>query len=252
MNDDELLRYSRHIMLPDMDIAGQEKLLNAKVLLIGAGGLGSPIALYLGAAGVGQLTIVDDDQVDNSNLQRQIAHGWEDVGRNKATSAAAAVRALNTGLKLIAIDRRLDAVELAAQVAAADLVLDATDNAETRFLLNDLCWQHRTVLVSGAAIRWEGQVSVFDPNQPDSPCYQCLYPNTNPDNPLNCSENGVISPLVGVIGSMQALEAIKCLTGVGKSLVGTVLFFDGKFTDWQRIGLSKNPGCPICADASRA
>ena len=218
MNDAQLLQFSRHIMLPDFDVAGQERLLQSKVLLIGAGGLGSPIALYLGAAGVGELTIVDDDQVDSSNLQRHT------------------------------INRRLDAEALGGQIAAVDLVIDATDNAETRFLLNRICWQRRTPLVSGAAVRWEGHISVFDANRHDSPCYQCLYPDTQLDDQLNCAENGVISPLVGVIGSMQALEAIKCLTEIGESLVGTVLFFDAKFAEWRRIGLSKNPNCPVCAN----
>ena len=179
----------------------------------------------LGAAGVGELTIVDDDQIDSSNLQRQIAHGHADIGSNKASSAAESVLALNPSTVCHAINRRLDADALETQIAAADIVIDATDNAETRFLLNRICWQQRTALVSGAAVRWEGHISVFDANQPDSPCYQCLYPNTELDDQLNCAESGVISPLVGVIGSMQALEAIKCLTGIGEALVGTVLFF---------------------------
>jgi adenylyltransferase/sulfurtransferase len=248
MNDAQLLQFSRHIMLPDFDVAGQERLLQSKVLLIGAGGLGSPIALYLGAAGVGELTIVDDDQVDSSNLQRQIAHSDADIGRNKATSAAESVQALNPSTVCHTINRRLDAEALGGQIAAVDLVIDATDNAETRFLLNRICWQRRTPLVSGAAVRWEGHISVFDANRHDSPCYQCLYPDTQLDDQLNCAENGVISPLVGVIGSMQALEAIKCLTEIGESLVGTVLFFDAKFAEWRRIGLSKNPNCPVCAN----
>lgn len=248
MNDAQLLQFSRHIMLSDFDIAGQESLLRAKVLLIGAGGLGSPIALYLGAAGVGELTIVDDDLVDSSNLQRQIAHGHADIGSNKASSAAQSVAALNPSAVCHAINRRLDADALETQISSTDLVIDATDNAETRFLLNRICWQQRTALVSGAAVRWEGHISVFDANQPDSPCYQCLYPNTELDDQLNCAESGVISPLVGVIGSMQALEAIKCLTGTGEALVGTVLFFDAKFAEWRRIGLTKNPSCPICAN----
>ena len=247
MNDAQLLQFSRHIMLPDFDVAGQERLLQSKVLLIGAGGLGSPIALYLGAAGVGELTIVDDDQVDSSNLQRQIAHSDADIGRNKATSAES-VPALNHSTVCHTINRRLDAEALGGQIAAVDLVIDATDNAETRFLLNRICWQRRTPLVSGAAVRWEGHISVFDANRHDSPCYQCLYPDTQLDDQLNCAENGVISPLVGVIGSMQALEAIKCLTEIGESLVGTVLFFDAKFAEWRRIGLSKNPNCPVCAN----
>jgi adenylyltransferase/sulfurtransferase len=246
MNDQELLRYSRQIMLPDFDVVGQERLLSASVLLIGAGGLGSPIALYLAAAGIGSLTIVDDDGVDSSNLQRQIAHGEADLGINKAASAAAAIRALNPATHVTAIDHRLAEPELSQQIVKADLVLDATDNAESRYGLNAACWQAGKPLVSGAAIRWEGQVSVFDPRQPSSPCYRCLYPELGGDAALNCAENGVIAPLVGVIGSMQALEAIKHLAGTGSSLVGTVLFFDGKYGEWQRITLTKNPDCPIC------
>jgi len=252
MNDDQLLQFSRHIMLPDFDVAGQERLLQSKVLLIGAGGLGSPIALYLGAAGVGELTIVDDDQIDSSNLQRQIAHSHASIGADKATSAAESVLALNPSTVCQAINRRLGADALKTQIAAADIVIDATDNAETRFLLNEICWQQCKPLVSGAAVRWEGHISVFDANRHDSPCYQCLYPNTQLDDQLNCAESGVISPLVGVIGSLQALEAIKCLTGIGETLVGTVLFFDAKFAEWRRIGLSKNPSCPVCANPQRA
>lgn len=246
MNDEQLLRYSRQIMLPDFDVAGQERLLSAHVLLIGAGGLGSSIALYLAAAGIGSLTIVDDDTVDSSNLQRQIVHGEADLGVNKATSAAAAVRALNSAADVTTIGHRLAGAELSQQIALADIVLDATDNADSRYSLNAACWQTGKPLISGAAIRWEGQISVFDPAQPSSPCYRCLYPETNADAALNCAENGVIAPLVGVIGSMQALEAIKHLTGSGSSLVGTVLFFDGKYGEWQRIKLTKNPGCPVC------
>lgn len=247
MDDHQLLQFSRHIMLPDFDVEGQEKLLQASILLIGAGGLGSPIALYLGAAGVGTLTIVDDDQVDTSNLQRQIAHRTADVGVNKAKSAAISVQAINPFATVRAIQQRLPVESLQQEVDQADLVIDATDNSATRYLLNQLCWQQRTPLVSGAAVRWEGQIGVFDPRQ-ESPCYQCLYPDTQADTAQNCAENGVISPLVGVIGSMQALEAIKCLTGVGESLVGTLLFFDAKYGQWQRISLTKNPTCPVCAD----
>ena len=247
MDDHQLLQFSRHIMLPDFDVEGQEKLLQASILLIGAGGLGSPIALYLGAAGVGTLTIVDDDQVDTSNLQRQIAHRTADVGVNKAKSAAISVQAINPFATVRAIQQRLPAEALQLEVDQADLVIDATDNAATRYLLNQLCWQQRTPLVSRAAVRWEGQISVFDPRQ-ESPCYQCMYPETQADTEQNCAENGVIAPLVGVIGSMKALEAIKCLTGVGESLVGTLLFFDAKYGQWQRIRLTKNPTCPVCAD----
>lgn len=249
MNDEQLLRFSRQIMLPDFDIAGQERLLSAKVLLIGLGGLGSPIAMYLGAAGVGELVLLDDDQVDSSNLQRQIAHREQDLGINKANSAARAVKDLNSDTKLKVIQRRLEGAELASQIERADLVIDATDNFDSRYLINRLCWQTKTPLISGAAIRWEGQISVFDPTDPHSPCYQCLYPETDSNNSaaLNCAENGVIAPLVGIIGCSQALQAIKYLTGVGGSLVGYTLFFDGKYMEWRRLKLSKSKDCPICS-----
>ena len=250
MNDDQLLQFSRHILLPDFDVDGQEKLLQAKVLLVGAGGLGSPIALYLAAAGIGHITIIDDDLVDISNLQRQIAHQVVDVGMNKAVSAAQAMQNINPACAVIAVSMRLDEQALAGQVANVDIIIDATDNAETRFLLNDLSYTFKTPLVSGAAIRWEGQVTVFDPRRPQSPCYRCLYPSEQTMVEENCSESGVISPLVGVIGSMQALEAIKLLSGVGEPLVGKVLFYDGKFGQWQQIALSKLASCPVCASSS--
>ena len=250
MNDEQLLRFSRQIMLPDFDITGQERLLSAKILLIGLGGLGSPIAMYLAAAGVGEMVLVDDDQVDASNLQRQIAHREQDVGVNKAQSAAKAVKDLNSNTRVTIIERRLEGTELASQIDYVDLVIDATDNFVSRYLVNRLCWQTKTPLVSGAAIRWEGQISVFDPTNADSPCYQCLYPETDSTGgsaALNCAENGVIAPLVGIIGSCQALEAIKYLAGVGSSLVGFTLFFDGKYMEWRRLKLGKDKECPICS-----
>ena len=249
MNDEQLLRFSRQIMLPDFDITGQERLLSAKILLIGLGGLGSPIAMYLAAAGVGEMVLVDDDQVDASNLQRQIAHREQEVGVNKAQSAAKAVKDLNSNTRVTIIERRLEGTELASQIDYVDLVIDATDNFVSRYLVNRLCWQTKTPLVSGAAIRWEGQISVFDPTNADSPCYQCLYPETDSTGgsaALNCAENGVIAPLVGIIGSCQALEAIKYLAGVGSSLVGFTLFFDGKYMEWRRLKLGKAKECPIC------
>tara|TARA_B100000768_G_scaffold181129_1_gene202978 strand:+ start:959 stop:1711 length:753 start_codon:yes stop_codon:yes gene_type:complete len=250
MNDEQLLRFSRQIMLPDFDIVGQERLLDAKILLIGLGGLGSPIAMYLAAAGVGEMVLVDDDQVDASNLQRQIAHREKDVGINKAQSAAKIVKDLNSNTRVTVIERRLKSTALTSQIDYVDLVIDATDNFDSRYLINRLCWQTNTPLVSGAAIRWEGQISVFDPTNAGSPCYQCLYPETDATNDgtaLNCSENGVIAPLVGIIGSCQALEAIKYLAGVGSSLVGFTLFFDGKYMEWRRLKLSKAKECPICS-----
>ncbi len=245
LTDAQLVRYGRHLMLPELDVAGQERLLAARVLLIGVGGLGSPIALYLGAAGVGTLVIVDHDIVELSNLQRQIAHGSPDIGQTKVASAAAAIARLNPEVKVVAIDHRLEGLALEREIKAADLVIDASDNFATRFALNAACWRAGKPLVSGAAIRWEGQVAVFDPQNPTSPCYQCLY-SEDDDEALNCSENGVAAPLVGVIGSLQALEALKFLTGAGESLVGYVLYFDGKWAEWRKLRLTPQPSCPVC------
>jgi len=246
LNDTQLLRYSRHIMLPELDVAGQERLLAARVLIIGLGGLGSPAAMYLATAGVGTLVLVDDDQVELSNLQRQIIHGVDSIGRAKVDSAAATIARLNPDVTVVAIAERLDGARLAAEVAAADVVLDATDNFGTRYAINDACWRAGTPLVSGAAIRWEGQVTAFDPGNPQSPCYRCLYPEGD-DEALNCADNGVVAPLVGIIGATQALEAIKLLCRVGEPLAGQVLYFDGKWLEWRKLRLNRNPRCPVCA-----
>lgn len=245
MNDEQLLRYSRQIMLPELDVTGQEKLLAARVLIVGLGGLGSPLAMYLAAAGVGTLVVCDYDAVDLSNLQRQIVHRNDALGEPKVDSARRTLRTLNPEVRVEALQERLTAGHLQTVVAGCDLVLDATDNFSTRYALNDACWQARKPLVSGAAIRWEGQVAVFDPRQAEAPCYRCLYPEGD-DEALNCAENGVVAPLVGIIGSCQALEAIKLLTGVGESLAGFVLYFDGKRMDWRKLRLSRNPSCPTC------
>lgn len=245
MEDSELLRYSRQIMLPDIDVAGQEQLLQAKVLIVGLGGLGSPAAMYLAAAGVGNLILCDDDQVDLSNLQRQIAHSTGSIGMNKAQSAAQRIAELNPSTNVAVIDQRLDEITLTQTITEVTLVLDCTDNFSSRYLINDVCWQAKVPVVSGAGIRWEGQVTVFDPNANDSPCYRCLYP-TAEDEALNCSENGVVSPLVGVIGACQALEAMKHITGIGESLSGSILYFDAKYMDWRKLNLSPRPGCPTC------
>jgi len=245
MEDIELLRYSRQIMLPDFDIAGQEALGNATVLIVGVGGLGSPAALYLAAAGVGHLILCDDDVVDLSNLQRQIAHTTAAVGQNKALSAQAAIDALNPHIKVTAMDQRIDTSALQTLLREVDLVLDCTDNFETRYVINDLCWQAGTPVVSGAAIRWEGQVTLFDPNTADGPCYRCLYPTGNSE-ALNCADNGVIAPLVGIIGTCQALEAIKYIAGVGDNLVGFILYLDSKYMEWRKLKLSRREGCRVC------
>jgi adenylyltransferase/sulfurtransferase len=246
MNDDQLLRFSRHIMLPEVDIAGQQKLIDASVMIIGMGGLGSPAAMYLAAAGVGHLIICDHDQVDVTNLQRQIVHNQGSVGQAKVRSAAATLKGLNPDLRVTEIDGKLEGTQLVSTIRQADIVLDATDNFETRYQINDACWSAGVPLVSGAAIRWEGQVAVFDPTTPDAPCYRCLY-ESGDDEALNCSENGVIGPLVGIIGTFQALEAIKLLTGVGETLIGAVLYFDAKHSDWRKLKLSPRRNCPTCS-----
>lgn len=245
MEDSELLRYSRQIMLPEVDVAGQEQLGNTTILIIGIGGLGSPAALYLAAAGIGHLLLCDDDEVDLSNLQRQIAHATDTIGVNKAQSARTRINALNPYTKVTVIERRMDEQFLAATLQEVDLVLDCTDNFGARYVINDICWQHKVPVVSGAAIRWEGQVTVFDPNIDGAPCYRCLYP-TGDDAALNCAENGVIAPLVGIIGTCQALEAIKHLLSIGASLAGYVLYLDSKYMEWRKLKLSRRAQCPVC------
>jgi molybdopterin/thiamine biosynthesis adenylyltransferase len=246
LTDTQLLRYSRQIMLPEVEIDGQQRLLASHALIIGLGGLGSPIALYLAAAGIGTLTLVDHDVVELSNLQRQIVHQQSSIGQPKATSATQTIQGLNPNLIVHSIASKLIGAKLEAAVADADIVLDATDNFETRYELNRICWQQATPLVSGAAIRWEGQISVFDARRNDSPCYQCLYASAD-GAALNCAENGVIAPLVGIIGTCQALEAIKVLLGLEHSLVGYLLHFDGKRMEWNKFKLPKVSNCPTCS-----
>ncbi len=248
MNDEQLLRYSRQIMLPDVDFAGQSKLLASNALIIGLGGLGSPAALYLAAAGIGSLTMVDHDAVELSNLQRQIVHQQANVGMQKTDSAAITLHSLNPDTQIQSISHKLEGAALASAVSNADIVLDATDNFETRFALNSACWHAGTPLVSGAAIRWEGQVTAFAPSNAESPCYQCLYA-TGDDAALNCAENGVISPLVGIIGTLQALEAIKLLLDFPDTLVGHLLYFDAKRMEFNKFGLPKVPECATCGAA---
>jgi len=245
MDDDQLLRYSRQIMLPEVDVAGQEKLRSARALVVGLGGLGSPVALYLAAAGVGKLILADDDVVELSNLQRQIVHANAALGQAKAASAKASLAAINPGVEVEAIAERIGDPGLEALLERVDLVIDATDNFATRFALNDACWRSGTPLVSGAAIRWEGQLAVFDPRDGASPCYRCLHADGGGE-ALNCAENGVIAPLVGVVGAMQAMEAVKLITGAGDPLTGRVLHYDAKRGEWRAFKLSKRPGCPTC------
>jgi molybdopterin/thiamine biosynthesis adenylyltransferase len=248
VNDQELLRYSRQIMLPELDVAGQQKLSEAKALVIGLGGLGSPLALYLAGAGVGEITLVDDDVVDLSNLQRQIIHNEARIGDNKAESAAMTLRGLNSDCKVHTITHRLTQSEINTVLADTTIVFDATDNLATRHMINEVCWRNRVPLVSGAAIQWQGQITLFDPNDKSSPCYRCLYPEDDTAGELNCAENGVIAPLVGIIGSCQALEGIKYLTDVKPSLAGYILYLDGKYMEWRRLRLPALNDCPVCSD----
>ncbi|MDT8386472.1 MAG: thiazole biosynthesis adenylyltransferase ThiF [Thiogranum sp.] len=246
MDDHQLLRYSRQILLPQIGTDGQQKLLDAHVLIIGAGGLGSPAALYLAAAGVGRITIADADSVDLSNLQRQILHRYSDLDRAKVDSAKDALTALNPDVIVTPLKARVDAEQLDALVQQVDLVVDASDNFSTRFAINAACVAQRKPLVSGAAIRMEGQVAVFMPGQAESPCYRCLY-REGDDPEQTCADNGVLAPVVGIVGSMQALEAIKVLLGLGTSLCGRLLVFDALHNEWRNIRLRKDPACPVCS-----
>lgn len=246
MQDDLLLRYSRHIMLPQIEYDGQEKLTQSHALIIGAGGLGAPVAMYLAAAGVGTLTICDFDQVDLTNLQRQIIHTTTSVGQNKALSAQESIARLNPEINVHVETSRLNAEALAGRVAAADVVIDCSDNFATRYLLNQLCFNHQTPLVSGAAIRFEGQLSVFDFRHAESPCYHCLYPDVGDDQELRCADNGVFAPLVGMIGTAQAGEAIKLLLNIGQTMQGRLLLLDALSAEWRTIRLKKDPSCSVC------
>lgn len=246
LSDEELLRYSRQILMPRFDIAGQEKLKSARVLVIGAGGLGCPVALYLGAAGVGHLTLVDDDDIELANLQRQIGFDQNQLGDSKAESLADRVRRINPLVSVTALKDRLDGEELARWVEEASLVVDCSDNFHTRFSLNRACVAAKVPLVSGAAIRGEGQLSVYDRRVEGSPCYHCLYPEQGNED-LTCSQAGVIAPLVGMIGSAQAMEAIKVITGVGKPLVGRLLLLDAWEMQWREMKLARDPDCPVCS-----
>jgi adenylyltransferase/sulfurtransferase len=246
MNDDQLLRYSRQIMIPKIGFKGQQKLLSARVLIIGMGGLGSPVSMYLAAAGVGHLVICDFDQVEASNLQRQIVHNESRIGINKADSAKTTLSQLNSGIKITAINEQLTDKMLQQQVHLANIVIDASDNYETRFLLNQVCVEEKTPLISGAAIRLEGQVIVFD-NQGDGPCYRCLYKEDADNSHTTCAENGILAPVVGIIGSIQAVEAIKMLISLGTSLTSRLLLMDAYSMEWRILKLPKDPQCPVCS-----
>lgn len=247
MNDQQLLRYSRHILLDEIGIEGQQRLLASHALVIGAGGLGSPVALYLGTAGVGRLTLVDDDTVDLTNLQRQIAHDASRIGRPKAESAAQSVAAINPDVRLQTVVQRADDALLHRLVADADVVIDCSDNFKTRHAVNAVCVAHRKPLVAGAAIRFDGQISVYDPRDPASPCYACLFPPGSGFEDVACATMGVFAPVVGIVGSVQAAEALKLLAGVGSSLAGRLQMLDARTMEWSEIRVQRSPDCPVCA-----
>ena len=244
MDDKQLLRYSRHILLPQIDVRGQEKLLASRVLIVGLGGLGSPVAMYLAASGVGNLVLVDHDRVDLTNLQRQIVHATERVGQDKTTSAAQGLAALNPGVRVTTINQKLEGTALEEQVQQVDAVVDTTDNFASRFAINAACMRAGKPLVSGAVVRFEGQVAVFPPG---GPCYRCLYAEGGgPDEA--CATLGVLAPAAGIIGSIQAVETLKLLLGIGQTLAGRLLLFDALNMEWREIRLRKDPLCPVCGE----
>jgi molybdopterin-synthase adenylyltransferase len=246
LNDDELLRYSRHILLDDVGVEGQQQALNGHALVIGAGGLGSPVALYLAASGVGRITLVDDDRVDLTNLQRQIAHTQERVGQLKVDSAKMAVQALNPGVRVDTQAVRADPSFLDQWVPQANVVIDGSDNFETRQRINAACFQHGVPLVSGSVLGFDGQFSVYDPRQSESPCYACLFPPDTPPPEVRCATMGVLAPLVGVMGAMQAVEALKILMGLGSTVPGRLLMLDGQRLQWSEMRFAQAADCPVC------
>lgn len=247
MDDQQLLRYSRHLLLNEIGVEGQERILGAHALVIGAGGLGSPAALYLASAGIGRLTLADGDTVDLTNLQRQILHTQSRVGQPKAVSGQAALAEINPGVDVLAINGRLAGDALDTAVATADVVLDCCDNFATRHAVNRACVTRRKPLVSGAAIRFDGQLSVFDPRRDDSPCYHCLFPEGEDVEEVRCAVMGVFAPLTGIVGAMQAAEALKLIIGCGTSPIGRLLLLDGLSMEWRSVKFGRDPGCPVCA-----
>lgn len=245
-NDEQLLRYSRQILVQDFDIAGQQALAKARVLIVGVGGLGCPSALYLAAAGVGHLYLADDDEVDLSNLQRQILFTQAQLQNSKVSAAKQSLSAINSHIQVTSLKQRADATLIDSLKASADVVLDCSDNAATRLMLNRSCFEAKLPLVSGAAIRWEGQLTSFDFRQGQGPCYQCLFGDIS-DSDMNCSENGIISPVVGIIGVSQALEAIKIISQVGTTSFNTLRCFDGFTGQWRNLQYKQNPQCEICS-----
>jgi adenylyltransferase/sulfurtransferase len=247
MTDEQLLRYSRHVLLPEFGVEAQEALLRSRALIVGAGGLGSPAAMYLAAAGVGTLSLADNDAVDLTNLQRQILHSAAAIGLPKVESARASLHRLNAGIDVRTLQQRLEGAVLDEEVARADVVLDCTDNFDTRHALNRACVRHRRPLVSGAAIRFDGQVTVFDLRSPDSPCYECLFPADAEPEETRCAVMGVFAPLTGMIGTVQSAEAIKLLAGAGETLTGRLLLLDALSMEWRTVRLKKDRGCRVCA-----
>ena len=250
MDDALLLRYSRHILLNEIGIEGQQRILEGRALIIGAGGLGSPVALYLGSAGLGHITLVDDDTVDVTNLQRQIAHTMARVGQAKTESAMAAIAAINPSVKVTSVVAHADAALLDTLVAQNDVVLDCCDNFATRQAINVACVKHRKPLVSGAAIRFDGQISVYDLRDPLSPCYACVFPPDTAFEETRCATMGVLAPLVGIIGAMQAAEALKLLSGAGQPLTGRLLMLDGLNMQWDEVRVPRNTRCPLCGPST--
>jgi molybdopterin/thiamine biosynthesis adenylyltransferase len=246
MNDDQLLRYSRHILLNELGVEGQEKLLASHAVVVGAGGLGSPVVLYLASAGVGHITLIDHDTVDATNLQRQIAHNEDRVGQAKVISACTAMHAINPEIRIDALQQRADDALLDRLLPTAHVVLDCTDNFKTRHMINRLCVAHKVPLVSGAGIRFDGQLAVYDPRDATSPCYACVFPDTEELEETRCATMGVFAPLVGIVGTMQAAEALKLLSGMGSRLVGRLMMLDGRGLEFNEVRLSRNPSCAVC------
>ena len=251
MDDGQLLRYSRHILLDELGVEGQQRLLDSHALIVGAGGLGSPVAMYLAASGVGQITIADHDAVDLTNLQRQIAHTTERIGQLKVESAQAAMHALNPEVRVHALAHKLDASALSALLPEVDVVIDCCDNFATRQAVNAACVAHGVPLVSGAAIRMDGQLAVYDPRQTHSPCYACVFPPDQVPEEVRCATMGVFAPMVGVVGTMQALEALKLLAGLGSRLVGRMQMIDGRGLEITEMRVARHPDCPVCGTSTR-
>jgi molybdopterin-synthase adenylyltransferase len=249
MNDEQLLRYSRHLLLEEIDVGGQEKLLESHALVIGAGGLGSAAAPYLAAAGIGHITLLDHDQVELTNLQRQIMHTEQSVGKSKVDSGKAFLQKLNSGIHIETIEAKATSSLLDELLPSVDIVLDCTDNFATRHLINAGCVNHQTPLVSGSALRFDGQISVFDPRNSTSPCYACVFSPDENFEEVSCSSMGIFSPLVGIVGAMQAAQAIQVLVGFGEVLIGRMLLWNARTTQVDEFKISRNPECSVCGKA---